>query len=620
MGRRQRAARAQAEARTRPQTAAPSRPAIPWNTWAWLTAVTVVAYLPALRGGFIWDDDVYVEHNLTLRSLRGLLHIWINPGATPQYYPLVHSSFWLEYHLWGLQPFGFHLVNVLMHAATAFLVFLVLRRLEVAGAAFVAALFALHPVHVESVAWITERKNVLSALLYMASLLTYLRFAGIGGPPPERRSRVYALALAFFVGALLSKTVVASLPAAALLILWWKRGRVEPRDVRPLVPFFILGITLGLATAYIEKHHVGARGLDWALTPVERILVAGRAVWFYAGKLVWPHPLTFVYPRWAIDAGSVAAYAFPMAAVAAVAAFAYGARRLGRGPLVALLFFGGTLVPALGFFDVYPMRYSFVADHFQYVASLGLLTLIGATATWLSARMARPARLGAAIVVLAVFGALTFRQTHIYADRETLWLDTIAKNPGAWMAYHNLGGLREQQGRDAEALELYAAALRLKPDFGDVLNNMGNVYARQGRDEEAMRSYTESLRLLPDQAEAHSNLGALLAARGRVDEAMRHYEDALRILPHFAGAHINMGNAFVLKGRPADAIPYYERALAFAPDDAGAHYNLGNALLALGRSDEALAELDAALRLRPGYAKAQAARARALAGRDGGTR
>jgi tetratricopeptide (TPR) repeat protein len=616
MGRRsQRALRAKGEVPF-VKSAPPVRPSdVPWRAGLLLAVAIVVAYLPALGGGFIWDDDAYVTGNLTLRSAHGLALLWLQPGAIPQYYPLVHTTFWIEYHLWGLHPFGYHLVNVVLHAATSFLVLLILRRLRVPGAAFIAAAFALHPVEVESVAWITERKNVLSALLYMGALWTYLPLAGLDEKTPVRRGRTYALALALFVGALLSKTVAASLPAAVLLLVYWKRGRVRAADVWPLLPFFAAGLALGFWTVYIERHYVGAHGVDWTLSFAQRVLIAGRALWFYVAKLVWPVHLTFIYPRWTIDTGAAIQYVFPLAAAGVVVALWSLRARLGRGPLVAVLFFGGTLVPALGFFDVYPMRYSFVADHFQYVAGLGVLTLIGAVSHGLLVRLEARAPLGMAFVVLAVLAALTFQQTFIYHDLETLWRDTLAKNPGAWMAYHNLGGVLEQKGRDEDALALYREALRRKPDFADVLNNMGNIFARQGRADDAIHSYTESLRLLPTQAEAHSNLGALLAARGDLAGARRHYDEALRIRPAFPGIHVNLGNLNVLEGRPAEAIPHYQQALVLAPDDAGAHYNLGNALLALGRVDEAVAALSEALRLRPDYAKAQAALARARSAR-----
>ncbi|MBU0640698.1 MAG: hypothetical protein KKB50_17685 [Planctomycetes bacterium] len=252
-----------------------------------LVAATLAAYVPAMRGGFIWDDDYYVSDNQTLRTTDGLRRIWLEPGAVPQYYPLVHTTYWVEYRLWQDWAPGYHAVNVVLHALSALLVATALRRLQVPGAWFAALLFALHPVHVESVAWITERKNVLSGLFYLLAVLAYCRFANLDSNParPGRCWGCYTLALALFLCALLSKTVTASLPAALLLLIWWKRGRIGGRDIAPLVPFFALGIALGLVTVWMEKHHVGAQGELWHLALAERLLVAGRAAWFYAGKL-----------------------------------------------------------------------------------------------------------------------------------------------------------------------------------------------------------------------------------------------------------------------------------------------------------------------------------------------
>ena len=251
---------------------------------ALLFLLVCLAYLPALRDGFIWDDDSYVTGNPTLRNLHGLYRIWFELGAVPQYYPLVHTTFWLEYHLWGLHPPGYHLINILLHAAAAVLLWQVLRGLQLPGAWLAAALFALHPIEVESVSWITERKNVLSAVFYFAAVLAYLRFAAWAVPEGanRRRWRWYFLALLLFLAALLSKTVTCSLPAALLLVCWWKQGRVRWADVYPLLPFFVVGMGLGLLTAGMEKYHVGAQGADWSLSFADRCLIAGRALWFCA--------------------------------------------------------------------------------------------------------------------------------------------------------------------------------------------------------------------------------------------------------------------------------------------------------------------------------------------------
>ncbi len=338
-----------------------------------LIVATLAAYVPAMQGGFIWDDDDYVTDNAALRSLAGLAAIWLQPGAVPQYYPLTFTSLWLDYQLWGVAPAGYHVVNVLLHGTNAVLVWLVLRRLALPGAWLAAMVFALHPVHVESVAWITERKNVLSGAFYLGALLAYLRFAGLGAPAAEaERWRSYALAVALFVCALLSKTVTCTLPAVILLLLWWKRGRVTRAEASATVPLFVVGACLALVTIWMERTHVGAQGAAWLLSPIDRALIAGRAVWFYAATLAWPHPLTFVYPRWEIDAGAWWQYLFPLAAAAVTALLFFARARIGRGPLVAVLCFGVTLAPALGFVDVYPMRYSFVADHYQYLASVAV--------------------------------------------------------------------------------------------------------------------------------------------------------------------------------------------------------------------------------------------------------
>jgi hypothetical protein len=377
-----------------------------------LVLLALAAYAPVISGGFIWDDDAYVTENATLRSVDGLRRIWFEPIASPQYYPLVFTTFWAEYRMWGLSPAGYHLTNVLLHGFNGVLLWFGLRALRAPAPWLIAAVFVLHPVHAESVAWVTERKNVLSGLFYLAAALAYFRFS-----PPEagdtrhpHRWGWYFVALGLFVCALLSKTVTATLPAALLLMLWWRRGSVRWRDVVPLAPFFLAGVVLGLYTVWLEKHHVGATGQDWTLSPVDRCLVAGRALWFYAGKLGWPADLSFIYPRWSVDAGAAWQYVYPVAVVVVLVGLWVARRRVGLGPLVACLFFAGTLFPALGFFDVYPMRFSFVADHFQYLASAGLLACLVAAGQAAMRRLLRPGSwmpMAAGLALLLVLGFLT---------------------------------------------------------------------------------------------------------------------------------------------------------------------------------------------------------------------
>ena len=588
-----------------------------------IVLLTILAYIPAMRGGYIWDDNAYVTENATLRSFDGLKRIWFEPRALPQYYPLVHTTFWLEYRVWQLHPFGYHLVNVLLHACNAILLLLVLRSLQVPGAWLAAAFFALHPVQVESVAWITERKNVLSAFFYLSSVLAYLRFANLTvgpantalssdtypqTPPNSSRSwRFYLLALFLFICGLLSKTITCSMPAAMLLVLWWKRDRLCWRDVLALIPFFLAGAILGLVTVWLEKHHVGAQGAEWAFSFLDRCLIAGRALWFYANKLVWPHKLTFNYPRWQIDSGVWWQYLFPAAALAVISILWAMRRRIGKGPFVAVVFFAGTLVPALGFFDVYPMRFSFVADHFQYLASIGLLALAAASLTAFFKRLdPQPNTIGfvGCMAVLFVLGVLVWKQSAVYRDTETLYRDTISKNPHSWLAYYNLGVFLVNSGRSDEVMPLFSEALRLRPDDADIHYNLGVALEKQGRLEEALVQFAETVRLRPDYAEAHYSLAVILARQGKFEEAISHYSQTLRVNPNHAQAHNNLGVALFSLGQLDKAIGHYLRAIELRPNFSKAYNNLGNALVQQGKRDEAIIQYHRALEIRPNYAEA----------------
>ena len=580
-----------------------------------LLAITLAAYAPAVRDGFIWDDDAYVTRNATLRSLDGLWRMWFVPYSLPQYYPLVHTTFWLEYHLWGLAPAGYHVVNVLLHGASAVLFWRLLLRLRVPGAWLAAALFVVHPAGVESVAWVTERKNVLSLALALGSLLAYLRFAppeanvdNVASAPSAARLRWYGAALVLFLAALLSKTVVASLPAVLLVICWWKRGRVTWQDVVPLVPFFVAGAGLGLYTVWLETTHVGAAGAAWSFTPFERVLIAGRAVWFYAGKLAVPSPLIFFYPRWEIDDRVWWQYLYPLAALTLLVGLWLARGRIGRGPLAALLIFVGVLTPALGFFNVYPFRYSFVADHFQYHASLALIALAAAGGALLARRSGADARslarfLAAATLITLV--VLTFRRTFVYQDPQTLYGDTIARNPASVIAHANLALYLSDRGQQDEALKLAREGVRLDPREPAAQNNLGLVLLRIGdrfgsqpsQLEEAVTHLNECLRLDPKYTSAHSNLAYMSITRGKPDDALRHFSAMLEIEPGNARALFGMGTCLDLLGRRAESPAFYERSIERDPGLMEARHALARSLVEQGRVDEAIRQLEAALRV-----------------------
>jgi len=572
---------------------------------ALIVCATFFAYLPALSGVFIWNDVDYVTAP-ALRSVHGLARIWTEPGATQQYYPLLHSAFWIQHRLFGDDPLGYHVVNVLLHATSAVLFALVLRRLlaecgaTADGTGWLAALlFALHPVHVESVAWITEQKNTLSLSFYLAAALVYLRF------DETRRPRTYLAALALFVLSILCKTVTATLPAALLVVFWWKRGRLGwRRDVLPLLPWLVLGAGGGLFSGWVETAYVGAQGPDFNLPFIARPIVAGRAIWFYVGKLVWPSGLNFIYPRWTVDPAVWWQWLFPLSVLAVVAGL-WILRRRTRGPLAAFLIFVGSLFPALSFVNLYGERYSWVWDHWQYLPDLSLLAL-GAAGLAMGWRLVAPGLrwlgLGLFAVLATLLGALTWSHCEMFHDNQTLYLETLARNPGSWMAHNNLGlAWSKIPGRLDDAVVQYQEALRLKPDIAETHTNLGNAWSETpGRMNDAIAEYQEALRLDADYADAHFYLANALVQTGQIPEAIHHYEEALRIQPGLAEASNNLGMTLCRIGRTEEGMRRIEAAIRMQPNYAQAHFARGAALLQERRKDEALAEYERVLELRPG--------------------
>lgn len=563
-----------------------------------LVAVTVVVYQPSWHGLPVFDDADHLTPP-ELNSLAGLGRIWTEVGAVSQYYPATHSAFWLQQKLWGDEMTGYHLVNILLHAAAALLFGRILTLLAVPGAWFAAAIFALHPVHVESVAWISELKNTLSGVCYFGAALAYLKFDA------TRRRRLYVVAFALFGMGLLAKAVIASLPAALLVVFWWKRGTLSwKRDAVPLIPFFAIGIAAGVFVAWVERTFIGAKGEAFDLTVIERGLIAGRAIWFYLGKLVWPADLVFIYPRWSVSQAVAWQYLFPACALALGAA-AWAWRRRSRGPLAAFLFFVGTLFPVLGFLNVYPFLYSFVADHYQYLASAGIIAWGAATATqWMGHRgwWGRPAGVVGCVAILGLLAVASWRQSRMYADAETLWQTTLARNPACWVAHTNLGNHFLQKGEVEEALVHGRKALELQPRSAEIHNNLGNALRQQGDIEQALGHYRRALELRPEFAVAHFNLGVSLIQQGEPDAALTHFENAVRLRPDYVKARVNLASLLLERGRMDDAIGHLRHALAIRPDDPEAHINLGNALLRQADVTQAIAHYNHALATVPGSA------------------
>jgi protein O-mannosyl-transferase len=575
---------------------------------ALLFLATLFSHWQALGGGFIWDDDAHVTRS-ALRSLQGIWDIWFKLGATQQYYPIVHSAFWLEQAFWGDNAFFYHLINIILHTVVSIILVKILLELKLPGAWIAGFIFALHPVHVESVAWITEQKNTISALFYLLAALFYIKY------DDKNDHNSYIIATVFFVLALLSKTVTATLPAALLVLFWWKRGSLSlKKDVYPLIPWFILGIFGGIFTAWVEKVYIGAQGSDYQsavqLTPFTRFLLSGHSIIFYLSKLLWPINLIFIYPHWKISVSDIFDYTYIFLVIIILIILIgyvsnFGRSKsttLTRAPLAGFLFFCGTLFPVLGFANVYPFMFSYVADHFQYLASLGIIIPI---ASFLTINLKRLSidnqELGSTIagVFLALLGFLSWNQCAIYKDAETLYRVTIDRNPLCWMAHNNLGAILLGQGKVSEATAQFEQALVIRPDYPDARSNMCSVMIRAGKMQEALINGQEAVRLRPTSPENLNNLGITLFSLGRVNEAINAYQQALKLRPNFVEVLNNLGNALMQVNQNEDALKCYQAAIQYQPSFSDAYANLGLLLINHGNAPQGIAFYQQAIKLQP---------------------
>jgi tetratricopeptide (TPR) repeat protein len=560
-----------------------------------LVLLVLAAYVRVWHAGFIWDDDAHLTQNVCIVGPAGFKEIWTTAEAT--YYPLVLTTFWIVHKLAGLNPLPYHVVNVLLHAASAVLLWRVLRRLDVRGAWLGAALWALHPVMVQSVAWITEMKNTQSCVFFLGSILLFMKWNDTAAAD-RWRPLGFAAALLFAVFAMTSKTSTVVLPAVLALCIWWKRGTWRRGNLTALAPFFAIAAAASIWTIWEQKFHSGASGAEWAQTFPERLIIAGRDIWFYLGKLVWPHPLIFIYPRWRIDSSQPLQY-LPLATVIAAAiVLSLSRTKPLRAITFAAAYFIIALLPVLGFFDVFFFRYSFVSDHFQYLASIGPLALTG-SAIAVGAQRSAVTLYGLGSVMVAALILLTWQQMRMYSDAETLWRTTLAQNPQCWMAHYELArGLRDRHQLDA-AIEEYQRGLAIWPDYADAHYNLAGIYLEKGDADKAISEYRTAIRLQPNDAELHNNLGSALLQRGSREDAIAEYEAALRLHPNLAAAHVNIARALLQTGDLDRAIEHFRASVSTDPANAEAHSDLGAALLRKGDIAAAMKELDTTLSLNP---------------------
>ncbi len=569
-----------------------------------IVLVTLAVYIPAMRAGYVWDDIHYVPDDPAgrwgqlIHPSDGLVRIWTAEG-TSDYWPLTHTMFWVEWRLWGSNPAGYHVVNILLHALAAILVWQVLKRLGLPGAWLGGLIFAVHPVCVASVAWISERKNTLSMVFYLLTILTYLKY--------ERSAsqRCYIASVVLFILALLSKTSVVMLPVVLLGCTWWQRGRISWKQLRATLPFFAMAAAMALVTIQFQRRPADAQ---W-ITPAEGFLVnlAGSAwaVWFYLYKALLPVKLCMIYPKWSIDVGAIVSWLPMVGLIAVVCPLWWFRRTWGRPGLFAVGYFIVSCFPILGLFDMAFLEHSRVADHFQYIPILGVIALVAGVlgrACSVSSENARKVAQAVTVVLVAALSVLTWRQASIYEDAEMLWKDTLAKNPRAAAAHNNLAILLVAKGQLGEAIESYNKAIEANPRYATAYNNRALAYQKKGQYEEAIGDYDKAIELNPGIAAAYASRGILYAQKGDLDRAIRDYNTAIKVDPTYDLAYNNRGVAYGRKGDLDQAIRDYNKTIELNPTHPSAYTNRGIAYGQKSDWDRAIPDYNKAIELDPSHA------------------
>lgn len=528
--------------------------------------LTIAIYWPALRGEFVWDDMILVEKNQLAKGDLNLRTVWFNTD-----FPLTTVAFWVQWLLWGRNTLGYHLVSVFLHAISAVLVWRLLVRLKIPGAGLAGMLFAVHPVCVASVAWISELKNTLSVPFCLLSFWCYLFFEENQGENKPKKARCfYWLSLGTFALSLLSKTSTTMLPVVLLLCAWWQRGRITKQDWLRTSPHFGLALAFGLLTVWFQNHQVIGNVTVQTENFWGRLAGAGMAVWFYLGKALLPLSLNMIYPRWEIHASSALAYV-PVLLLGAVFTICWRFRRAwGRHALFGLGCFVVTLFPVLGFFDMLFLQFSRVSDHFQYLPLIAVLALGAA-----SIRVSLPLtifRVAAPVLIIAL-GVLTVQRAGVLASDEKLWADTVAKNPAAWNAHNNLGCIRAEQNKMAEAMQHFEASIKFNPRNAQAHVNLGKALAIQNKFIEAEAHFQTALDLRPNNAEAHAFYGSALAAQGKMPKAIEHLRESVQLQPDVE-TRLQLAAMLRATGDVREAVEQTRLALVATPDMPEAMSNL----------------------------------------------
>ncbi|MGA2799630.1 MAG: tetratricopeptide repeat protein, partial [Thermoguttaceae bacterium] len=615
-----------------------------------IAVLVFLAYFPSINGGFLLDDDLLVTNTKVINAPDGMYRIWCTTEPV-DYWPMSNTTLWIEWRLWGMKSTGYHLTNLILHIVEALLIWIILRNLSIPGAFLAAMIFALHPVNVQSAAWIAQRKNLTSMLFFLLSILWYVKFFELarrptfGRRPLEAKQNTahcppstahlflwYWWSLAAFILAMLGKGSVAVLPVILLGIVWWlspldKKASVieplstitgkKPSSERPipffsltrlapahLIPFFAVAVALTGVNVWFQIH--GAEVAYRSVSFTDRLLGAGGVVWFYLYKALLPLNLVFIYPQWHIESGNPLWW-LPLAAALAFTAVLWRYRKGWSRPLLfAWGFFCVALAPVLGLKDVGFMEHSLVADHYEHIAIIGVIALASAGFSAWHRNVWKKTHWTTAVAFMTVAALtfLTWRQCGIYRDAIALYKSILDKNPASWMAQNNLGIALDKAGQAEEAIKYYREALRLKPNYPEAHYNLGFTMVKLGHLPEAIEQYEQALALKSDYPRAHNNMGIVLHKMGRLSEAIEQFQQALRLEPNNAEAHNNLGIKLFQTGRPEEAIEHYQLAVQLQSDYDKAYYNLGNALKAVGRYQEAIENYRQALRLKADYIEA----------------
>ena len=570
----------------------------------------VLPYLPALRGGFVWDDEPLITSNLLLRTSSGLGEIWAG-SRTADYFPLTNTVFWIEHHLFGNNATGYHALNILLQAANALLLWRILLRLKIPGAFLAGLIFAIHPVHAESVAWISELKNVLSMFFFLISALFFFE---IEDQRFLNRTVAYSASLVAFLLALLSKTQVVFLPVALLLCAWWRNSPVEPkrqgkgnslrlqRAIVRTVPFFLIAIVFGLITIWFQNRGIGEEEI--ILGPFTRRLTnAGMAIWWYAKQVFAPVQLMAVYPQWRFDTPALVEW-LPLFAIIGGLLLLW--RRHSRGILLAFAYFIIALLPVIGIVRMsYARSGALVADHLQYFADISLIALFSAGVARLWSNGRHEIRIVTATVILVLLGLMgsyTWGRAGVYRDEQTLWQDNFSKNPNTWQGHNRVGQLLFKQEKFAEAAPHFERAVQLKPELADNYNLLGVVYCRLQRFEEGIAQYRKGLQLnegRPSTAQSVSTATMRVNLANALSLTGNSFSDLAQAASERGDVTAAQADTKEANARFTEAIEQYEKALAIEPEHPAIHRNLGILLSRLGRNEEAIPHLRKVLQLVP---------------------